>query len=233
MRPSLRQCQYSRDTVAHQHACHQLVLPLSGELEIEIDGQHGKVVRGTAASIPAGAIHAFSARGSNRFLVLDYADALPVRPAEPDARFFAYPAQLPRLAMRGLRSTTPDQAALQLLVQIESSDRSRARSDALARIQSAMKRMQAQPADAHDTPTLAAGCGLSRSRFHYLFQAATGLAPQTWLSELRLDLAERLLRQGIAAAEVALRCGFSEQSALHRALLRERGVRPGELGRLG
>lgn len=233
MRPSLRQCQYSRETVAHQHACHQLVLPLSGELEIDIDGQLGKVARGTAASIPAGAVHAFSARGSNRFLVLDYSDALNARPFEPNQRFFAYPAHLPRLAMRGLRSTAPDQAALQVLVQIESCDRARPRGDALARINWAMARMQAQPTEAHDTPSLASGCGLSRSRFHHLFLAATGLTPQAWLSELRLDLAERLLHQGVAAAEVALRCGFSEQSALHRALLRERGVRPGELSRHG
>lgn len=232
MRPLLRQCQYSRDTVAHQHDCHQLVLPLSGELEIEIDGRQGNVARGTAASIPAGAMHAFSARGANSFLVLDYAPALEATIGHQSQRFFAYPEHLPRLAMRGLRATSPNQAALQVLMQLESADSQAVRRNALSRIQFAMARMQAQPDLAHNTSSLASECGLSRSRFHHLFQAATGLTPQAWLSERRLDLAEHWLSQGVAAAEVALRCGFSEQSALHRALRRERGIRPGELSRV-
>lgn len=223
----LRQLSYGAQTLAHSHTFHQLVLPLSGALEIEIDGVAGRLARGTVASIAAGQTHAFSALGPNRFLVLDVAEA----DFEPAWRspFLAHPPALPGLALRLLRARREREAGSALLAGLQCRARS---AEAWQRIWPALERMQAAPALAHASTDLAALVNLSRSRFHSLFVAATGLTPQAWLSELRLDLAERALREeGAQPSEVALRCGFSEQSALHRALLRERGLTPGQLRR--
>ncbi|MFV7869548.1 helix-turn-helix transcriptional regulator, partial [Enterococcus faecium] len=79
---------------------------------------------------------------------------------------------------------------------------------------------------------LAAEAGLSPSRLHAAFRAATGQGPAACLADLRLDRAVDLLGQGrLGIAEIALARGYVEQSALTRALRRRRGITPGQLRR--
>lgn len=70
-------------------------------------------------------------------------------------------------------------------------------------------------------------CGLSRSHFTRAFRATTGLAPYQWLIQRRIDHSKILLqttRQTIA--EVALSCGFADQSHLTRVFTRMVGTSP-------
>ena len=75
---------------------------------------------------------------------------------------------------------------------------------------------------------LAKECGLSVSQFSRAFKRSTGVAPHQWLMHRRIDVAKDLIRDGISAlAEVALSCGFSDQSHLTRAFARATGLTPG------
>ena len=66
--------------------------------------------------------------------------------------------------------------------------------------------------------------GVSESRLHTLFQREFGLSPQAWLSACRLRWAKHQLRTTAAPiSDIALAAGYSEQSALTRALRRECG----------
>ena len=60
---------YSEESQSHSHGFHQLVLPVSGHLELEIDGVSGKVSNEHAAGISAENYHAFSADEANQFIV--------------------------------------------------------------------------------------------------------------------------------------------------------------------
>ncbi|GAB2742472.1 AraC family transcriptional regulator [Salinifilum aidingensis] len=76
--------------------------------------------------------------------------------------------------------------------------------------------------------------GLSVSQFSRKFKAKTGTAPHRFLLGLRLDQAVRALRTGSAPiAEIAVRCGFSHQEHLTRAMRRHLGTTPAMVRRTG
>src|SRR6185312_13077586 len=63
---------YAPQTLRHSHGHHQIVLPLAGVLEMEVDGKGGQVAGCQAALICAGRDHSCEAAGENRFVVLDW-----------------------------------------------------------------------------------------------------------------------------------------------------------------
>jgi AraC family transcriptional regulator len=76
--------------------------------------------------------------------------------------------------------------------------------------------------------SLAQECGLSVSHFSRAFRHSTGIAPHQWLLERRVDVAKPLLRnRQVPLSEVALACGFSDQSHFTRVFTRLVGLSPG------
>lgn len=61
-----------------------------------------------------------------------------------------------------------------------------------------------------------------------VFRKALGLPPHTYLIQIRITQAKRLLKMGMSIAEVAVETGFSDQSHLHRHFKRIVGVTPGQ-----
>jgi AraC family transcriptional regulator len=75
---------------------------------------------------------------------------------------------------------------------------------------------------------LSQACQLSPSHFSRAFKIATGLSPYAWLRWYRVEVAkDRLLRQHHSLAEIALRCGFNDQSHFTRAFAADTGMTPG------
>ncbi|MBM6595909.1 AraC family transcriptional regulator [Microvirga pudoricolor] len=74
---------------------------------------------------------------------------------------------------------------------------------------------------------LAGIAGLSRSHFIRAFQKETGLAPHAYLTDRRFRRASRLLGRGDPPGDVALSCGFFDQSHLNRVFKARMGVTPG------
>ena len=66
------------------------------------------------------------------------------------------------------------------------------------------------------------------SKYHFmrLFREQTGYSVHQYVNEKRLLAAAALLREGVAAQEAALRCGFQDYSTFHRAFKRQFGVTP-------
>ena len=75
---------------------------------------------------------------------------------------------------------------------------------------------------------LAALCRLSASRFAHAFKASIGVAPHRWLLQRRIERAKSLLKDsGEPLADIALRCGFADQSHFTRVFKRREGASPG------
>lgn len=75
---------------------------------------------------------------------------------------------------------------------------------------------------------LAQECGLSPSHFARAFRASTGMAPHQWLLHRRVDKAKDMLRDArLSLADVALACGFADQSHFTRVFSRITDVSPG------
>lgn len=75
---------------------------------------------------------------------------------------------------------------------------------------------------------LARECRLSTSHFARAFRKSTGLAPHQWLLQRRVELAKALLNEGkLSLGDIAISCGFSDQSHFTRVYTRLCGVSPG------
>jgi AraC-like DNA-binding protein len=71
-------------------------------------------------------------------------------------------------------------------------------------------------------------CRLSVSHFSRAFRQSTGVAPHGWLQNRRVELAKDLLRDRQSSlSEIALHCGFADQSHFTRVFTRRAGVSPG------
>jgi transcriptional regulator GlxA family with amidase domain len=75
---------------------------------------------------------------------------------------------------------------------------------------------------------LAAECGLSVGHFVRLFRSSVGEPPHRWMLRQRVERAKSLLRDSpLSLAEVALACGFCDQSHFTRCFKEICGVSPG------
>ncbi len=75
---------------------------------------------------------------------------------------------------------------------------------------------------------LANECGLSISHFAHSFRQTFGEPPYRWLVNRRVEMAQDLMMQtGFSLAEIALKCGFSDQTSFTRSFKRVVGASPG------
>jgi len=71
-------------------------------------------------------------------------------------------------------------------------------------------------------------CRLSASHFSRAFRRTVGAAPHNWLLTHRIEVAKANLRdRRLSLLEIALACGFADQSHLTRVFTRIVGVSPG------
>jgi len=82
-----------------------------------------------------------------------------------------------------------------------------------------------------DLETLAKRAGLSRFQALRAFKQRYGLPPHAYQLCLRIHHARRLLLEGVTAADVALRCGFADQSHFNRHFKRFNAVTPMQYAR--
>lgn len=98
-----------------------------------------------------------------------------------------------------------------------------------AALQELQRWVAAHPALDHNVAALARRMGLSPRHFARLFRSEVGITPATWVEEVRVDAARRLLEAGHEAPkQVAARCGFADADTLRRAFSRHVGVTPAE-----
>jgi AraC-like DNA-binding protein len=88
--------------------------------------------------------------------------------------------------------------------------------------------MHADPAGAWSIEDLAREAGMSRTSFAVHFREVMGVPPLTYLTNWRMNLAERDLRAGTPLVEVAEASGYTSESAFSHAFKRVMGVAPGQ-----
>lgn len=232
---------YGDAPLSHAHGHHQIVLALEGRLEFEVAGKGGMVDTAALAIVAGGERHSCRAEGRNRFLVLDWEDEETADDAAArlldralTRPFFALdPALLPllRFLELGIASAripadeSRDWARL-LLRRLADGEapRSGARPRPLSRALAFVEANLARPVTVAE---IAGAAMTSPGHLHGLFRRHLGRAPMAYVAERRLERAMAELRRGEApVAQIALDCGYSDQSALTRAMRRRHGVTP-------
>ncbi|SOE95486.1 AraC-type DNA-binding protein [Burkholderia sp. D7] len=95
------------------------------------------------------------------------------------------------------------------------------------RLAPALRLMHGDPGRSWQLEELARAVAMSRTTFASHFKAAAGVAPLTYLTQWRMHLAERALREeGIAVAALARSLGYTSESAFSNAFKRATGKAP-------
>ena len=95
------------------------------------------------------------------------------------------------------------------------------------RIAPALRLMHGEPGRAWRLGELAKHVGMSRTSFALRFKANAGVAPLTYLQNLRMRLAEQGLREGtMSVSELAESLGYESDSAFSNAFKRRTGMAP-------
>ena len=209
---------YAGEYAAHAHDYAQVLVGLSGRLELELDGRAAYVDAACALVVPAGVAHAYLADAPARVLVIDS----PIGAGLERTRRFVPPAHWKTSGLQLTAGRMVDELALAAgVLQRRPID--------LARIDAAL---QAELHARWSTARLAALCHLSVAQFHARFVELTGQTPADHVRAHRLDRAQQLLRAGLGLEAVALQVGYASASALAYALRRERGLGARALRRL-
>lgn len=202
---SLRRYQGEHEAHAHDHA--QVLLGVEGCLDLEIEGRGVRVDASAGLVVPAGARHCYEACSGARVWVIDTPDG----PGLDRVRSFAprpgWSMQAPSMLLLDMLATAPRVF-------------SRRRVDT-ARLEAAISGALHED---WTTARMAELFAMSVPRFHARWSELTGLAPQAWLRQRRLDAAARLLRSGRNLDAAAIDVGYSSASALAFALRRDLGM---------
>lgn len=233
---------YPRDQARHAHSFHQMVLPLAGTLELEIEGRGGCVTGNQAVFVPAGDRHAFAGFGENQFVVLDVphrlVEALGAGPWL-DAKRRGYFFMAPRLAIR-LASLLGDDAD----IDVHAAAATHAWATIMLQaaisctehlphpVDAALRYIDARALGTIQVADIANAAGVSCGHLHALFRDHIGRTPRQEVLRRRLRAAQAFLsdpRRPIS--EIALACGFADQASFTRAVRRVLGTTPGQLRR--
>lgn len=89
--------------------------------------------------------------------------------------------------------------------------------------------MENSPEMAHSAEELARIAGISQSHLYVRFREATGLSPNEYLLNLRLDKAcSLLLKMEYNIGEIALKCGFCDSNHFIKSFRKRYNVTPGQ-----
>lgn len=96
------------------------------------------------------------------------------------------------------------------------------------RMSRAVEAVLLDPAQPWTVGTMAERAHVSRATFARRFAQLGGLSPLEWVTSVRMELAARLLtREGLAANQVAERCGYASEAAFGRVFKKHYRSGPG------
>jgi AraC-like DNA-binding protein len=201
----------------HDHF--QVIWPLQGCLELEIEGKGLALQAGDGLIVQPGDRHDFESPDGSRCLVLDSNASLwqhrPIRPA-----FAKSASQMAAFLAVALEEQLPLAIASGELLLAQSWGT--AHTTGKVRRSIDWKKLASWTSARLDQKLLAADLAalahLSESQFRARCLAEWGLTPMQWIRQLRLNKAQLLREAGIASAIVAARVGYQTPSALAAAM---------------
>lgn len=229
----------------HDHEHHQLVFGLEGDTEFDLRGDRRKIDAGWGCLLPTTTEHAFYGLGENRIVVVN----LPVISDDKEqqrridqlfqtSNYFSCPPEL-MLLLKALGHEMQHNSDDPLL-------QDACANTLICALQRQLDRQSQQPRqqgqlnlqllddyiDLHINrricvDELAGVFYLSSSQFYYRFRAETGITPQQYVLERRLEsVRQALIHNDRSLSVLASDFGFASQSALTRRFSDRFGLPP-------
>lgn len=198
----------------HDHDFHQLVLPVQGSLQMTIGKQCGQAQQTQAGIIPAGSIHSFAATPNNQFMVMDVpyetAPQLERLPSfiDLDTALIHYLGFL----QHELKRQTQPAMAVSLFVQLLQ-ERFEKTIKLDQRVLAAKQYLEQHYDQAINLIQLAQVACLSVRQLSTLFKQQLNTTPQQYLTQLRLEQAQQLLKNtSLSIQQIADKVGYQSLS---------------------
>lgn len=217
---------------AHEHA--QIVLAIEGSLEIEVGGKSQRLDPDHCAFVPTGALHSQLADKKNSFLVVNCQELELGNPFVENLAeriFVEVPPTVKQLI--NVVVTAQEEKILlnnfynhwaQLLVNALGVPFATRQQSMIAKC---IATVEASLAHEWTVQEMAKIAGLSQSRFYTVFFEKMKKTPQNWLTGMRIKQVQQWLTEtDLPIADLAQRAGYSDQSALTRAMMRITGSTP-------
>lgn len=221
---------YTSETCRHSHEFTQLVLPIKGSLELEVDGQAGYVDAQKGACIHANMEHCFNSGHDNLFLVVDFPethchlntqDLSPFLDLNPEIQTYiafahSYLAKQQNLMM--------DNLLFQTLIQLLPSKTLQDNSVILAK-----QWLDKNFANPINITQLAQYCHLSSSQLQRRFKRITGCSLAEYWRMKKLEYAKILLGQtSLSIEDIAYKIGYENLPAFSRRFNQSYGLSPSQ-----
>lgn len=228
---------YSDEALDHQHDYHQLVLPVSGEMEMSVSGQNQLLAGNNAAIIPAGSQHGCFTDRANSFVVADVPAELAPELArlpefiELDSALTQYVSFLHQhLESNKAISTESSQRQMLLLLIQLLQDRFGDPVSLDRRLLRAKQYLDKHYAKSTSLAELAALANISPRQLSELFRRQLGMTPQQYLIEKRMQNAWQLLEhKALSVQDVADQVGYATVAAFSDRFRKHFGKAPSYL----
>ena len=235
---------YQDTCIQHRHDdIHQVIIPMTGALSLEVAGKTGTVTGQTLGFVTAQENHAFQSQDPAPFFVLDISryqtDLETLWDHMSQAPFYRLNDTLAPLVQYGLTHihrqsvfdwVTPWQ---QLFLQTLHQDLTNPHHHIPQRLQTVAHYLDQHYSAPHRNQDLATRACLSVSQFQKAFKTHYGVTPQQYLINTRITMACHLIRQGMPLAQVASKVGFTDQSAFSKSFRRITGLSPDQWRKQG
>lgn len=216
---------YDKSRGSDRHAFAQLVLPMTGQVELEIGGKHGVINPLQGGVVAPQTWHSQSSSVSNHSIIVDMDATILERATwsrlltqsfvaiNPGARklieYIGIMAQQGAMTPLLVQGWVPIFLDTLVLGEVQIS----------SRLGALLSRMREDPGLPWSTQSMAHYARISVSRLHAIFRDELQTSPHAWLLQQRINHAcHRLAQTNTNVADIALASGFSDQSALTRAM---------------
>lgn len=221
--------QYTRQTARHRHDHGQIVIPIRGQIQIDMDNFSGKISVSQGIVISQMQWHAFSASSEAAFLVADLdlpenllALPTPVFVLTPSLQQYVTFAEVQLLCSANEQVFSASETLLIALLQEQNPC-----SPPDKRIQQALHRIHQQFNQPISIENLAAVACLAPTQFKKVFKAQTGSTPGQYIQQVRMQTAKQLLRHSdTPITNIAEQCGYQDSTAFSRRFRQFYGVSP-------
>lgn len=221
---------YSKQRRGHAHDHHQLVLPVLGTINIELEGYQGKVSVGECVVIKHQRFHHFRADESARFIVADLS-TLPENLLTMESLVFSISSPL-----KTYLSFVENQLEHQVDASIECSmvtlfnqllAQQQPGKQLDARIRHVLQHIEHDLSAGFTIEELAKIACLSATQFKKVFREATGQSVLKYITKLRMEKAKALLTHTDTPVQrVSEQVGYGDLSAFSRRFSSYYGTSP-------
>ncbi|WP_421361398.1 AraC family transcriptional regulator [Agrobacterium rosae] len=224
---------YRDETPNERHAFVQIVLPVAGQLEIDVCGRQERLSPSLGVIVHKNTSHTQTSTVRNHSLVLDIdeqtvsADILDKFSSRPFIDLEPRTTRLTQYMHSLIRSGEGNDRAARIWAPMLVASLTGETTDVTSRLSALKLLVEIEPFMPWSLERMAEHADISVSRLHAIFRERFDETPHLWLSDIRMKkICALLATSALPIVEIADKAGFSDQTALTRAMKRAKGTTP-------